>query len=283
MIETWQELLNKNSSQRPIAVGGYSRGGTTFAYRNLCNHVRAWHLEEYFHKFYEFHTLESGEIAIDKHAIEQKKSTNTPVNGHMEEDHDPNAWRQIQLERYYNIRRDHPWHKVFIKVLPLHCRELYSASPSAYKDLCSSHYWLFVLRRDYVNMILSNLYSNYFNHFHYYDDTPLKNKPFTWEKLDDVNTIYKDQWIWLKRMWYSSGEVGEFVFSEDFAPSLREDKHKFAYAPSPRFDLEKPKLYREVFQNYDQVVERIHSMAQEVEQETQGFFKFTDTEVKVNI
>jgi len=279
MIETWQELLNNNSSTRPIAVGGWPRGGTTYAYRNLCNYIDGWQLEEYFHLYYEFRTLESGEIIIDKPAIDVKKRA--PWQYHINKNGSNEHRVATCLKRYHAVRDTNPWNRVFIKVLPLHARDIYQGDPRAFRDLCSSHHWIFVLRRDYINMTLSNLYSNHFNHFHYYDDTPLRRGKIV-GSLDELNTVYKNTWEWLKHMYTASGGEAQFVYAEDFAESLAEPTLRFTHAPLPRFDRDKPQLFREVFQNYDELVEHMQKVFKQVEQETDGFFTFTDKEVEVN-
>ena len=40
--------------------------------------------------------------------------------------------------------------------------------------------------------------------------------------------------------------------------------------------------FKEVFLNYDELVEAMQESCQQVERETDGFFTFTDTQVKVN-
>ena len=86
MIYTdWSELVALNKTGKPIALGGYPRGGTTFAYRCLGALVRQpWHLEEYFHIFYEFKKNKFGEVVIDTDTIEDKKQQAKKGKGSFE-------------------------------------------------------------------------------------------------------------------------------------------------------------------------------------------------------
>lgn len=275
IINSWQELLDSNTSQKPVAIGGFPRGGTTFAYRCLSGFVKqSWHLEEYFHQFYEFTVNEHEQIVIDKPAIDRKITRGQRINKNKTAD-----WYSEIKHRYHMLRDQHSWHSAFIKVLPFHAKDLNTANPAYYRDLIHSHWWLMILRRDYINMTLSNLYSNHFNRFHYYGDQPLPRQPFI-GSISDLNPIYKGQWLWLKKMWEESNGCGRFVMAEDIT-HLKEGPSRFI-VKSPRVDRDKPQLFKEVFLNYDELVEAIQKSCQEVERETDGFFTFTDTQVKVN-
>lgn len=292
MIYTdWSELVALNKTGKPIALGGYPRGGTTFAYRCLGALVRQpWHLEEYFHIFYEFKKNKLGEVVIDTDAIEDKKQQGVTINPPKD-----GTWYKELDRRYHMIRDQHSWDKVYIKVLPFHARDLKTTSPNYYRDLMRNNWWIHVLREDYVNMILSNLYSNNFNRFHYYGDQPLPDKPFTtW--INDVDLIYKQQFLLLYQQWQDSNECGVFVPAESIThlkepvsdrPVVSQEISNLIRAGrqrtrAPRLDKNKPDLFRKIIINYDETVDRIRSMVQQVERETDGFFTFTDTQVKVN-
>lgn len=275
IINSWKELLDSNTSQKPVAVGGFPRGGTTFTYRCLSAFVRQpWHLEEYFHRFYEYKVNEHEQIILDKPAIDRKRELGIRINTNKDAD-----WYSEIERRYHMLRDQHSWNSAFIKVLPFHAKDINAVNSAYYKDLIHSHWWLMILRKDYINMTLSNLYSNHFNRFHYYGNTPLPRQPFQ-GLIQDLNTVYKPQWLWLKKMWEDSNECGRFVMTENIT-HLKESSHWFI-VKAPRVDRDKPQLFKEVFLNYDELVEAIQESCQQVERETDGFFTFTDTQVKVN-
>ena len=99
-IALWSDLF-KNPNYKPTIIGGVSRGGTTWVYRNLLQYkttLETVALEEYFHQFYKF--TFGDRIQIDRDtmnkALAEKRVINDPLDLN---------WRTEIGVRYKELRK----------------------------------------------------------------------------------------------------------------------------------------------------------------------------------
>jgi len=270
-IHNWQEIIDLNETNLPLTIGGYPRSGTTFSYRSLYNFFKdKMFLEQYFNTEYQYRQS-TKELFIDIAATKAKKSGLTGIESMKHN----KPISSLKKYRYYHYLENYEnWDKAFIKSITFDLHDLLVEDPKAYYNFLKSHWWLYTIRKDWFNMILSNLYGEHFKKFHYYDDEPLKTDPFE-QNIDDLK-FYKKQFTNLMHIMKNS--KGYLMYTEDI--SHLNIEHPLVRLP--RYDENKSELFKSVFLNYDELYDSAYKMAKEVESETNEFFKFTKKEVIVN-
>ena len=286
-IALWSDLF-KNPNYKPTIIGGVSRGGTTWVYRNLLQYkttLETVALEEYFHQFYKF--TFGDRIQIDRDtmnkALAEKRVINDPLDLN---------WRTEIGVRYKELRKRYSWNQVFIKVLPFHLENLRNNNEDAFIDICKNNYWLCVIRRDWVRMVMSNIYSNAYNKFHYYKEDELLRDKKIKANMHDVTT-YLQQYIKLYN-YINSTYIKDFklIYCEDIQHLQHTDTAKTSVKgvkgihnlPVPPVIKEgKDELYKELIINYDDVVDFGASIIQAFGERTDGKIKLNANEIEMDL
>lgn len=281
--QTWQEVIDLNNTnyKKATMVSGFPRGGTTYTYRCLCDYEPFCNkilLEEYFHHYYAYARDENGKLYLDKPTIDARVEQGVTINGGVKE----NEWYKEVGERYRDLRSTYSWHDVFMKVLPYHYRALARHNPIAYLDLCKSHFFIHVIRRDWFNMLLSNIYSNHFNKFHYYGAEELHNKPFIVDDVEDIIETYAPMFGILHKVWNDTNKTGVWIYAEDLpGRTVKTGDHVFI-VPPPRHDKNKPELFKSIILNRDEIFDKAYTRFKKLEGHLEGFFEFSEQEVRIN-
>jgi len=247
-FESWGDILRLNTNRITPIIGGMPRGGTTFAYRNLWavrRNPQPYFLEEYMHFYYEYdYSPVEPKIKINIDRIAQKLQNGITINEGL----DP----QILVDRYARLIETGHVGKGFMKVFPYHLTSLRNGSEEYYHHILANHWWLMIIRPDWINCMFSNIYSNYFNKFHYYDNQALIRKQF---KAPDLTV---DNFLKMFKLMYEQQKLQHnraFVYTDQFTDLKNVlNHHLTGTVTTPRLDPEKPAMFQDIITNYDQVV-----------------------------
>lgn len=277
-IQKWDDIFKENHSGLPAIIGGMPRGGTTFAYRNLWSahpDPKPYFLEEYMHYYYVFDYNEhEPKISVNIDKIAAQLNAGKIINGGG----DP----QILVNRYEKLLQTGGIHKGFMKVFPYHLDSLKNGSEEYFEHILKNHWWIMIIRPDWINCMFSNIYSNYFNKFHYYDKQQLIVKEFTATTrsaenfLKQFRLLYDQQKLQDHRKFFYTDQITDLpnIFFKIIDKAMT----------SPRLDRQKPELFKNIITNYDSIVEfATDKMNNEIAEYTNGWITLdSNNEIYIN-
>lgn len=271
MITSWQDILDKNTTSKPVIVGGLPRSGTTAVYRELGYLLPdKFKTEEYLNPYYKYN-YDQGNIIMDtKTMVEIAKHKN--VNDHavnIDELH----------EKIHQIEIRGGWANNFMKVLPIHLRNIGLVNRELAVEIAQTHFWILVIRRKWEECLLSNLYSNNFNKFHYYGNEQLIEEKFE-GSIDKLNNFLKHFDVLPRQIDVAIKDYA-FIYKEEVEtlPSVyatnttsKQDLSSVK-APPPRNDKGKSERIIQMMTNYDQIMDLANTwMETNLESVSNGMF-----------
>lgn len=229
------------------------RSGTTATYRELGYLVPdKFKTEEYLNPYYKF-TYDDHKIKLDVETMSDI-AKHKHVNEHVVDIDELN-------EKVLQIKKRGGWDNNFMKVLPLHLSNIGEADRELALEIAQSHFWILIVRRKWEECLLSNLYSNRFNKFHYYGNEQLIEKNFA-GSTKHLNNFLRHFAV-LSRQLHTVIDDYTFIYKEEVEnlPSVYSDKPvngndlSSISAPPPRNDKGKSERIIQMMTNYDQIME----------------------------
>ena len=253
-FESWQAILDSNTSGMPPIIGGMPRGGTTHAYRSMWAaqvNPQPYFLEEYMHPYYQYHFRdEEPRIVLDIAGMDAAQAEGKIIN---QEGHPDVEGRELEL-RYQKLLASPRGHAGgFMKVFPIHALKLKRYNEEFYMHMIENHHWFLIMREQFHDWLFSNAYSNRFNKFHYYENQKLIDIEFEGHvqsidfHVNMLNEIY-DQ----RRLMKSYSVVWTSQFSHLKSPFSLWLQRKIS---TPRLDKDKPALLKKIMTNYNELYE----------------------------
>jgi hypothetical protein len=270
MIEkfnSWREILSLNTTNLPPIIGGMPRSGTTFAYRNLWveQGTSKYFLEEYFNPFYSFNYNDTEpKITIDRQTIQNNFLKNNKINS---SDKDVSAYRYKQL---CSIGLD----KGFLKVSP---NNLHTLSENDLIHISKNHFWILIIRPNWVDCMFSNLYSQHFNKYHYYGDEKLLDQTFevSYNSIDDYLNLFH---LMYQQSLLQTNKV--ILYTSQF--TNLENTFEGDNLRMPRHDKNKKELYPRIIKNYKLAIEYANKKILTILEKTNGWLSLDmNNEIRV--
>lgn len=271
MITSWQDILDKNTTSKPVVVGGLPRAGTTATYREL-GYLMPDKLktEEYLNPYYKYN--------YDQYKITMDIKTMAEIAQHKNvNDHAVNI--EELREKIHQIEIRGGWANNFMKVLPLHLRNVGLVNRELAVEIAQAHFWILLIRRKWEECLLSNLYSNKFNKFHYYGDEQLIEEQFE-GSIDKLNNFLRHFEV-LPRQIHVGIRDYTFIYKEEVetlpsvysTKTVSEQDLSSLKAPPPRNDKGKSDRIKQMMTNYDQIMDLANTwMETKLESTSNGMF-----------